>query len=50
MNYKDMTFCINDDCNRRTECDRALENYPNLKEDDVYSFGLFKCEESNEGF
>lgn len=47
MSYKDMTFCCNDNCNKRKSCNRAIENYSELKEKDVLSWTLFRCEEIN---
>lgn len=45
MPYKDMTFCVNNDCNKRSVCIRAIENYENLDENNVYSWAKFDCDD-----
>ena len=44
MNYKDITFCINKKCNKRSSCERAIENYDIKEDNQIHSFALFSCE------
>ena len=38
----DYTYCVNEKC--KNKCERHVDNY-NFKEDELYSFCYFECEE-----
>lgn len=43
--FKDMCFCGNGECTKRSKCARALENYREEdKKDRYFSFSVFDCE------